>query len=94
MHQHMTGKTVLLFERGTPYHHTGFHCRCSSEVSPPHLLRLHPHTKKPAFRACPLLISFSCQGLDWENYPERLEFVQPTQTQEFTLVNSGEKKRK
>lgn len=84
MHQHMTGKTVLLFERDTPYQHAGFQRRRSSEVSPPHLLKLHPQAKKPAFRARPLLISFSCQGLDRENYPDRLEFARPTQTSEFT----------
>lgn len=89
MHQHMTGRQSFCLKGALLTTTLGFTANVAAESR---LLICTNCTHTRESRACPLLISFFCQGLDWENYPDRLEFVQPTQTQEFTLMNGNEKK--
>lgn len=94
MHQHMTGRQSFCL-KGAPLTTTlGFTADVAAE-SRLLICTNCTHTRKSQLFA-PALCSFPffCQGLDWENYPDRLEFVQPTQTQEFTLMNGSKKEKK
>lgn len=64
MQQRMTGRQSFCLKGALLATTLGFTGDVAAEFRLLICTNCNPHTKKPAFGACPLFISFFCQGLD------------------------------